>query len=329
VDHAAISATSRGVLAFTYVTLTLRDSLVAADATTSTGAVGIDIKGGGPGATNVRLLQSTIVGRGPSPGGALLLDAQNSGGETVHARGTAFRAIPTDNNLANDVRVLPGGGNVVFDPSHSYYGTEGSAGGTVPAPGSGTNVAGDPAFSDPAGGDYRLKPGSGLIDRGDTASSQPGELDLAGAPRSRDGNGDCLVVPDIGAYERPAVTPCKPKSGGGGGSPKTAPAITRVRFKPHRLRAGRRGKLSLRLSEKAKLTVLVQRRRHGKFRRFATLVKLAVGPGPVKLRIGPKVKGKRLRRGRYRLRLRALDAAGNRSRTRRIGFIVVRSRGHR
>jgi hypothetical protein len=332
VDHASISAAKLGVLAFTYVTLTIRDSLVRADSPTSTGTAGVQLYGQGGPPVNVRLLQSTVVARGPSPAGALSVPAQN-GDEIVHARSTAFRAIPTDNSTPDDVHVDPGGASVVFDMSHSYYGTAGGQGTGIPAPGSGTNVAGDPGFTDPAGGDFTLKPGSQLVDRGDPAIPLPGELDLAGAPRSRDGNGDCLAVPDIGAFERPALTPCKKPGGGpggsGGGSPRTTPRITRVRFKPHRLRAGHRGRLSLRLSENAKLTVLVQRRKGKRFRRFATIVRKSAGPGPLKLRIGPKVKGKRLRRGRYRLRLRALDAAGNRSRTRRIGFIVVRSRGHR
>jgi hypothetical protein len=132
-------------------------------------------------------------------------------------------------------------------------------------------------------------------------------------------------VPDIGAFERPAITPCHPKSV----PDVTAPVISGVRFKPRKLRVGRRGKLTLTLSEKATLAVSVQKRKGKKYRAFANLVRRAAGPGLVKLKIGPKVKGKKLRRGRYRLTLRAVDAAGNKSKVRRVTFKVVRAHGHR
>ncbi|HVE69417.1 MAG TPA: hypothetical protein VNB64_12630 [Solirubrobacteraceae bacterium] len=78
-------------------------------------------------------------------------------------------------------------------------------GGTVTAPDSAGNVAGDPRFTDPSRGNFVPQTGSPLIDRADPAQS-PGPLDLAGAPRSLDGNGDCASAPDIGAYEAAAVS---------------------------------------------------------------------------------------------------------------------------
>ncbi len=74
-------------------------------------------------------------------------------------------------------------------------------------PGSG-NLASDPAFVNPGGGDYRPAPGSPCIDAGNTGAMPPAlVLDLAGEPRRVDdpstpdtGVGPPPVI-DIGAYE--------------------------------------------------------------------------------------------------------------------------------
>jgi hypothetical protein len=293
-------------------TMNVRNSRIRSESAsnTETGIQVLDFAG----SRTLNLTGSTVVARGPAPT-ALEVSASTGRNSTVHVVNSALRAIPTGGTSPPDVTANRGGsGQLVFTASHSYYGKVAATGVTVPAPGSGTNVGGDPGFADPAAGDYRLLPSSALIDRGDPAATHAGERDFAGAPRSRDGNGDCIVAPDIGAFERPPLA-CPDK---------IPPKITRVRFKPRKLRVGRRGRLSLRLSERAKLTVAVQRRKHGKWRAFAKLVKPFAGPGAVKIRIGPKVKRKRLRRGRYRIRLRAADTSGNRSLVRSTTFRVVR-----
>ncbi|MCP3982166.1 MAG: S8 family serine peptidase [bacterium] len=75
----------------------------------------------------------------------------------------------------------------------------------------GTNRALDPAFVDAAGGDYRLRATSPLLDHGPDPAGYTGDpcTDLAGAPRLRDHDGDGLAQIDPGAYEteNASITP--------------------------------------------------------------------------------------------------------------------------
>jgi hypothetical protein len=61
------------------------------------------------------------------------------------------------------------------------------------------NISRAPRFVAP-GSDYRLRASSPVIDRGAPADSLPAR-DAARRPRAVDGNGDGLVIPDMGAYE--------------------------------------------------------------------------------------------------------------------------------
>jgi hypothetical protein len=60
-----------------------------------------------------------------------------------------------------------------------------------------------PGFVDAAAHDFRLAPGSALIDAGDPAAAGPTEpaTDLDGNPRRMNGDPDCIPQQDIGAYE--------------------------------------------------------------------------------------------------------------------------------
>ena len=58
-----------------------------------------------------------------------------------------------------------------------------------------------PGFLDDAGGDFHLAANSPLIDAGTPGALPVGAVDRDGRPRVSDGNGDCVRVNDIGAFE--------------------------------------------------------------------------------------------------------------------------------
>jgi hypothetical protein len=184
-------------------------------------------------------------------------------------------------------------------------------GGTVEAPA----VSGDPRFTDAAAGDFTLRAGSPLVDRGDPGVVVPGQLDLAGNPRSTDGNGDCVVAPDIGAYERPDA--CGP------------PRITRFSiahrvFAPKGVRRrhvkhGTRFRYTL--SEPATVAITIVRLRTG---RSVGVLRAREQAGRQWRRFDGRLKGRALRPGRYRARIVASDLQGARSGARRLTFRVVR-----
>jgi len=64
----------------------------------------------------------------------------------------------------------------------------------------------DPGFRDAAHGNYRLAPGSPLVDKGMPGTSGL-SLDLDGSPRLQDGNSDGTAVRDLGAYELAPAAP--------------------------------------------------------------------------------------------------------------------------
>lgn len=115
------------------------------------------------------------------------------------------------------------------------------------------------------------------------------------------------------------VTP--PPSGGGGGSGAAGlPARDSVRPVLRSLRVdSRRRRFSVRLSERARLRVRVERRRSGgRYRRVRSISRAGRrGRNVVSL-------GRRLQAGRYRLTVVAVDPAGNRSRSARVSFRVGR-----
>jgi hypothetical protein len=173
---------------------------------------------------------------------------------------------------------------------------------------------------------------------------------------SRDGacvsftSADGLIGPVVDvsqAYLRVFLADCgDPVTAGGGGAggdgdgpqgdgdrDTVAPVLSRARLNRKRFRVGRArtarvakvrkgAVLRFRSSEPATLRIVVQRRAAKRFRRAGRLTRrIAAGPGRVALsgRIGKRA----LKAGRHRLKLVAVDAAGNRSRPVRLRFRVV------
>jgi hypothetical protein len=172
-----------------------------------------------------------------------------------------------------------------------------------------TNV-GDAGFVNAAGGDYRLRADSPLVDLGEPDVAQG--LDLDGNPRVADGNGDGFARRDIGAFELQPPPPPAPAAD------TQAPVISGFRAALSRLRYT--------LSENARVTVKVQRRLAGRHARYRSLGKLSrnATQGANRTKLTRRIRVKARRPGRYRAVIAAVDAAGNRSARKVATFRVTR-----
>ena len=320
--------------------VSLRDSLVTAGSGGETGGA-VTVEGGTGAPVVFDAFGSTFIGRGTS--------------SAVHARRIADGSAMITTTLRNSIARAEGTGfDLLADRAtigadfSSFNSRSLENGGVAPEPGSAGNVAGDALFAP----DYSLQPGSPLIDRGDPAAVLSGELDLAGLARSLDGTGDCVAAPDIGAFERPDACPPPPVN--------VPPELTNVGvtnkvFAPvAKARAGARRKVKrgtrfrYTLSEAARVTIRIERvlpgrvrgrgsrrkcvkptarnrkaRRCKRYKRVTTLVANEQA-GRQSTAFTGRVRGRALRRGRYRARLVASDALGTRSAETRIALRIVR-----
>src|SRR4051794_20767470 len=157
--------------------------------------------------STVRLDHDTIIGTSAATSG-LWADGTNAGfAATIDVHDTIVQGFTNART-----RVVSGPGTAAtISTSYSDYdaggdqvlGTvPGSTGSTTPFPGAG-DVDVDPGVVDLAGGDFRLRADSPLIDAGDPASPLASEptIDLDGRVRSLDGTRDCLARTDLGAFE--------------------------------------------------------------------------------------------------------------------------------
>lgn len=215
-------------------------------------------------------------------------------------------------------------------------------------------VFGDVGFTDPAHGDFTLRAGSPLVDAGWTAAffDLDAPLDLAGAARVADGDGDGTARRDVGAFERQApvaapdpkaidpkdatvptttddakptapVEPTKPTTQAPKPVDAIAPQLTKLRVS-----AKGRGKARTRTARfsvtEASTVTLTLARRAGK--RWVAVKGSVVQPataGQAKLVLPKKLGGNSLKPGAYRLTAVARDAAGNASAAQRATFRVA------
>jgi Ca2+-binding RTX toxin-like protein len=130
---------------------------------------------------------------------------------------------------------------------------------------------------------------------------------------------DAVQPPAPPAPDQPQPQPEQPAAPGPVAEPAGNPAPALDTTKPVISALRRRGgRLVLRLSEGARITVVVSRRARSRFRKVRRLSR-AGAQGTNRIRLP-----KRLRSGRYRAVLVAVDAAGNRSARRTVRFRVVR-----
>jgi hypothetical protein len=213
--------------------VTVTDSVLANTQPNNFGTAAVVANTGPAGSrATLNLRASTLVVRGAQAFAALGISGSPDPAAqptTATAVNTVLQAINTGGQPASDVTVNgnSNGAPASFSATGSNFSSVAKTGsGTGTDPGTGTNLTGDPGFASVAAGDYRLAPGSPLVDRGDLDAVGLGELDLDGGPRSVDGNGDCIVAPDMGAFERPEVAcvTSTPSSGPGSSSPSPPPA---------------------------------------------------------------------------------------------------------
>ena len=220
---------------------------------------------------------------------------------------------------------------------------------------------GDAGFVDAAGGNYRLLPGSPLIDTGDPTSPQG--LDLDGNPLVADGNGDGVGRRDPGAFELLAAPHAGGDEQGGGGQQGGAavpdnqsPLVSGFRAVPARFAVARAGtplaarltrgtRFRYTLDEPARVRLTIQRvlpgrraggkcvrpsprlRRAKRCSRHRTIGALSrsARSGANSTRFSGRLGKRALRPGGYRAVITATDAAGNRSAARTARFRVVGS----
>jgi hypothetical protein len=126
--------------------------------------------------------------------------------------------------------------------------------------------------------------------------------------------------------------------GGGGGGVITpprdtvAPTLKGVKLSPRKLKAARGAtlaakkgaKLTFSLSEASAVTVTVLKQSGRKYKALSPSVPLAAGAGKTTRRFSARLNGKALKPGRYKMRVAAVDTAGNAAKPATVAFKVVR-----
>ena len=243
----------------------------------------------------------TVLASGGQSRGASVYSAAANGSASISLADSLLEGVGT-----RVLRASAGAAAVAVDRVDTWPAAADQLNGLVPS--DTATFSADPLLS----AEFVPQPGSPLIDRAAALTSDDFKTDAAGAPRALDGDGDCTAQPDIGAFEAPAAPCAQPQPADPAPvvtAPKdtSAPVITRLRFAR---RHGRAVGVKLTVSERAAITLRVSRCRTASCARIArTFVvrrRSVAGSATVKL-------ARRLRHGRYTIRVTAVDAAGNRA----------------
>lgn len=329
VERSRVTGLSYGIRNFGDLT-TVRDSLVRLTGPSGT-AIRAETSGTG-GDTNMIVDGVTVVTPSSLDATGVAVTTFPAPDESVHV--TLANSIIRGAFTPLFARAL-GTGTATIAASYSDYDPSSNValGGTI-SESNLTNV-GDALFDETPGHEFRLLPGSPLIDKGDPAAPQG--LDLDGGARVADGNGDGIARRDIGAFERQPANAGPPSGDGPSGGPAAdtkAPLVSGFRSRrsvfavaraatPRAARAARGTTLRYTLSENARVALKIQRKRGTRYRTVGTLRRNGVS-GPNRIRFTGRIGRRALRAGRYRAVIMATDAAGNRSAPRRTSFRVVR-----
>jgi hypothetical protein len=297
-------------------------------------------------------LGSTLIGHAAAAVSATR--PEGAGPANVTLRNSIARNLVPESFPLPTADLFADGGQITADFS-SFSTIQAENGATVTTPGSAGNLSGPPGFIDEENGVYVPQNSSPLIDRGDPSVVGSGELDLLGAPRSLDGNRDCIAAPDLGAIEvtgqESACDPPPQLSRVGMTNRVFAPQRRARRSRRARSSRKRKGvkrgtRFLYRLSEPAQVAITIERRsrgrrvrRAGRVRcvkatrrgakprcsRFVKVVTLGANEkvGRQSTPFSGLVRGKALKPGRYRATIVATDSAGQDSQPRQVSFRVV------
>lgn len=186
-------------------TVTVDDALIDLGASQGTGLAAMNLNPN-PSPKAILANHVTIVGGAAGSTGAYAYAANPNALQvsTVQLTNSVIRGPATDLvAIAGNNGAQGGPSTATISTSYSSWSTKSE---TAMANGTASVVVGpgnlnvDPAFANAAGGDYRLTPGSPVIDHGDPAGPGP-TLDLDGKARVVDGDSNGTSIRDMGAYE--------------------------------------------------------------------------------------------------------------------------------
>jgi hypothetical protein len=326
-----VESTGEAMVACGLGSVTVRDTLCAASTPNSEG---------------IRTSISGSLGSGYEPllynvtaiGGRIGIDAFANEASVVTIK--AFNTIVRGGEFDIEARsAAPLESHVEVALAHSNFATVEAIGGAeVSEPTANGNQTAPPIFVDEAGFDYREAASSPTRLAGDLGAVLPGEVDLAGNPRTTTCAGTVGV--DIGAYQYECPTPEPPPEppartlplppGPPPPAAPVAPQLSKLALKPKKFtdtgKAPKGTTVSFTLSATAsvKLEVLGKKTVKSK-KKTVTLGTLPVVSGKAganSVKFSGKLKGKPLEPGKYTLRATA-TASGLSSATATAGFEVL------